>query len=280
MPVYLKLLGDEQRTEAKIDWLGGGLLALSVAQILLAVTLNAGWLLGGLLTGVCFIIRIRHAEHPFVRTVLFQNREYSFYLIMAFVVTGMGYALFFTTPLFLSEVHALEASVIGLAMVPAAVVTAILNRQGGKLADKNGPSALFYTASALMFTCFFLLSTLMGSTVWLIVCLLVLGYVGQSFMSIVMSRTISLTLPAEQAGVGMGLLMMQNFIAGSIAMGIYSKVLDVGATRTWNPVSSSLAGVIYSNLFFTLAILCAVVVIVFRFQLHRKPRDNQLKKEV
>ena len=35
LPMYMKLLGDEEVRESKIDWLGGALLALSVAQILI-----------------------------------------------------------------------------------------------------------------------------------------------------------------------------------------------------------------------------------------------------
>ncbi|WP_062049036.1 MFS transporter [Bacillus sp. JCM 19034] len=274
LPFYLKLLGDEQTTQSKIDWFGGALLALTVAQLLLTVTIHVGWLIGAVVSLVCFILRIRAAKHPFVQPMLFQNREYSFYLMLAFIVTGIGYSLFFTTPLFLAEVHALDASIIGLVMVPAAAVTALLNRHGGKLADKKGPTVLFFVASSLLFSCYFLLSTFIDSNVWFIACFLILGYVGQSFMGIVMSRTVSLTLPDKQAGVGMGLLMMQNFIAGSIAIAVYSRIIDVEASRLWNPFSSSLAGFIYSNLFLGLAILCAVVFVIYRYHLQKRSTRN------
>ncbi|RXZ83754.1 MFS transporter [Paenibacillaceae bacterium] len=275
LPLYLKYLGDEQAEGSKIDWLGGALLALSVAQMLLAATIHIGWIIGGVIVFACFIARIRVAKHPFVQPALFRNREYTLYLVLAFVVTGIGYALFFTTPLFLAEVHALQASTIGLVMVPAAAVTALLNRQGGKLADSKGPTALFSIASVLLLSCFFLLSTLISSHVWLIACLLILGYVGQSFMAIVMSRSISLTLPANQAGIGMGLLMMQNFIAGSIGIGIYSRVIDIETSRTWNPLSSSLAGSTYSNLFLVLAILCAIVFTLYRYIARKRTKSLQ-----
>jgi DHA2 family metal-tetracycline-proton antiporter-like MFS transporter len=275
LPVYLKLLGDEQTGEAKIDWLGGALLALSMAQILLSATIHWAWIIGGMIAFVCFIVRIKLAEHPFVQPLLFQNRAYTFYLMLAFIVTGISYSLFFTTPLFLAEVHALQASLIGLVMVPAAAITALLNRQGGKLADRKGPSALFAIALFLLLSCFFLLSTFIGSSVWLIAGLLVLGYVGQSFMSVVMSRSISFTLPANQTGIGMGLLMMQNFLAGSIAIAIYSRVIDLGTSRPWNPLSSTATGSIYSNLFLVLSLLCVAVSIIYGYNMRKRTKKTQ-----
>lgn len=263
LPIYFKLLGDEQVKETKIDWLGGLLLALFVAQVLLAVTIQITWLIGAVIAAIGFVWRIMTTSHPFVEPKLFRNRAYTFYLALAFVTTGMGYALFFIAPLFLSEVYALKESLIGVVMVPAAVITALLNRQGGKLADRKGSGFLFFIALALLFTSFILLSTFIGNHLVMIAAFLALGGVGQSFMMVVMSRSISLTLPAEHAGIGMGLLMMQNFIAGSIAIGIYGRVIDLETHQSWNPFASSLPGAIYSNLFLGLAILCMVIWLVF-----------------
>ncbi|SDZ39661.1 MFS transporter, DHA2 family, metal-tetracycline-proton antiporter [Evansella caseinilytica] len=274
LPFYLTLLGDEQKGETMIDWLGGALLALSVAQLLLAVTMHLSWLIGGVVSIACFIVRIRVAKNPFVQPALFRNREYSLYIIVAFVVTGIGYSLFFITPIFLADVQELQASQIGLAMVPAAAFTAILNRQGGKLADAKGTTSLFLIASALVFSCFMVLSTFISASAWLIACFLILGNVGQSFLSIAMSRSISFTLPAEHTGIGMGLLMMQNFISGSIAIGIYGRIIDVEAEQLWNPLSFSSVGAVYSNLFLALALLHVVVFITYRYSIKKISRQN------
>jgi len=228
------------------------------------------WLIGAVIGFVGFVARIRSAEHPFVEPALFRNREYTSYLVLAFIVMAISYSLFFTTPLFLADVYQLPAQVIGLVMVPAAAATALLNRQAGKLADRSGPLALFTLATVLLFAGYGLLSALMGMPVWVIAGLLILGYVGQSAMSLVMSRSISLSLPAGQAGVGMGLLMMQNFIAGSIAIGIYSRIVDMDADVAWNPLASVPAsGAVYSNLFLVLAMLWVVVFIVYYMFMRR-----------
>lgn len=270
LPFYFKYLGDEQSAEMNLDWLGGGLLALAVAQILLGVTQKAGWLIGGIIAMILFIIRIRTAKHPFVQPDLFKNKQYTSFLVLAFFITGIGYSLFFLTPLFLADVQKLPASLIGLAMVPAAAASAILNRQGGKLADYKGTNYLFFLASSLLIVSFFLLSTLISSSALFIIPILILGNVGQSFMMIVMSKSISTTLPKEHAGVGMGMLMMQNFISGSIAIGIYGSAIDIDTRSTWNPFLPSSIGSIYSNIFLVLAILHVVILIVYSWRIKKR----------
>ncbi|PAD66278.1 antiporter [Bacillus sp. 7586-K] len=263
LPLYMKYLGDEEGTNTRIDWLGGGLLALSVAQFLLGVTNNVMWVTGGIAVLVLFIYRIRLAKYPFIQPQLFKNKTYISYLILAFLVTGIGYSLFFLTPLFLADVQNLPVNLIGLAMVPAAAATALLNRQGGKIADSKGTPTLFFISSSLLIICFFLLATFIYSNAMLIAVFLIIGNVGQSFMMIVMSKSISLTLPSEHSGVGMGLLMMQNFISGSIAIGIYGRAVDMAGESPWNPFNQLSIGTTFSNIFFVLFALHVFILIVY-----------------
>jgi DHA2 family metal-tetracycline-proton antiporter-like MFS transporter len=265
-----KYLGDKQGAKLSLDWFGGALLACAVTQLLLGVTNGALWFIGGIIAFVLFIIRIRSEKHPFVHLDLFKNKEYSSYLLLAFFIYAIGNSFFFLSPLLLSEVQKLPASLIGLSMAPAAAAAAILNRQGGKLADKKGSRYLFFTASGLLISCFFLLSTFITSNALFIAFFLMMGYVGQSFMSIVMSKSISLALPKEHTGVGMGLFMMQNFITGSIAIGIYGRMVDIDAHRMWNPFFHSSSGVIYSNIFLILTFIHIVIFMIYKFKMHKK----------
>lgn len=272
LPFYIKYLGNEQelKVDAALDWLGGALLALTIAQVLLGVTNGTAWFIGGIITSILFIVRIHSARVPFVQPKLFKNKKYSSYLVLAFFITGIGYSIFFLTPLFLADIQKLPPSLIGLAMVPAATASAILNRIGGKLADSKSTPYLFFLASSLLILCFFLLSTLIDSNALLLALFLIFGNVGQSFMMIAMSKTISTTLPKEHAGVGMGLLMMQNFISGSIAIGIYGKAIDIKASTSWNPLLQSSNGTIYSNIFIVLTILHVIILIVYKFKMNKK----------
>jgi DHA2 family metal-tetracycline-proton antiporter-like MFS transporter len=267
LPFYRKNLGDEQGDPGKLDWVGGCLLAATVTLLLLGVTSGTWWFaIGGLLALALFIARIRSVSEPFVQPGLFTNKSYTLRLTIAFLISGIGFSLYFLSPLLLAHVHQLTPRWISFAMVPAAVASAILGRKGGKLADLKGNSYLYFVASGLLLTCFMLLSTFIGISPIFIAIFLIFGNVGQTFMMIAMSNSVSMALPKEQAGVGMGLLSMLNFIAGGMASGIYGKVVDLGSNDHWNPANIYPNGIIYSNIFLVLVALHAGILLFYYFQ--------------
>ncbi|MCM3495904.1 MULTISPECIES: MFS transporter [Paenibacillus] len=273
LPLYRKYLGDEQGQGGKIDWLGGGLLAGTVALLLLAVT-QGGWIYatGSLILFILFMIRIKAAKAPFVQPRLFRNAGYSVGLTLGVFIVSIGYALPFLTPQLLADVHRLEPGWIGFIMVPGAVVTAILGRTGGKLADTKGTSYLFYAASSLLIAGFVLLSSFAWVSPIGISLILILGNVGQMFMQISLSKTISLSLPKEQTGVGMGLFSLLNFLSGAIATGIYGKAVDVGATHAWNPLNTDQGASTYSNIYVILAAVQLGILLLYAVQFGRNAR--------
>lgn len=273
MPFYRKYLDNEQGKGGTIDWIGGGLLASTVALLLLAVTIG-GWELGALsaILFLLFIVRIRSVQEPFVQPRLFANRRYSLGLMMAVFMMGIGFSLPFLTPQLLSEVNHLSPGLVGFTMVPAAVISAFLGRTGGKMADRKGNSFLFYTASALLVACFLLFSSFAGLSPAIAAAILVLGNVGQMFMQIAMSNSISRSLPKEQTGVGMGLFSMLNFLAGAVSMGIYSKLVDQGASVHWNPLNMTAASTVYSNIYIVLAVAHIGLLLFFRYLFNQEKR--------
>ncbi|MFC0469152.1 MFS transporter [Halalkalibacter kiskunsagensis] len=275
LPFYRKHLGDEQGDPGKLDWVGGGFLATTVTLLLLGVTSGTWWFaIGGLLALALFIARIRSVSEPFVQPGLFTNKNYTLSLTIAFLISGIGFSLYFLSPLLLAHVHQLPPSWISIAMVPAAVASAILGRKGGKLADLRGNSYLFFVASGSLLTCFVLLSTFIGISPVFIAIFLIFGNVGQTFMMIAMSNSVSMALPKEQAGVGMGLLSMLNFISGGMASGVYGKVVDLGSDVYWNPANIYPNGIIYSNIFLVLAAMHVGILMFYYFQFGRAKRKS------
>lgn len=276
LPFYRKYLADEQQAKVeKFDWIGGILLAATVTLFLLGVTNGTWWfMICGLLALVLFIIRIRLADAPFVKPEIFTNKKYTLGLTIALLINGIGTSLYLLSPLLLSDVQQLSTSWIGFAMVPAAAASAIFGRKGGKLADRKGNSYLFLIASSLLFSCFVLLSTFTGTSSLFIAVFLILGNVGQSFMLIVLNNSISQTLPKHQAGVGMGMLQMLNFISQAVATAIYSRLVDTGSNTHWNPAHIPSTGFVYSNIYIILAALHIMIFLVYYFQLSRVQRAN------
>lgn len=275
IPLYRKHLKPETALAPKpFDWLGGGLLAVSVALLLIGLTNQSWWLLAAGGVGVIGLAaRVTVAREPFIQPRLFANQRYTLALSIAIAISGAATSLYFLTPILLSEVHHLSSSWIGFAMVPAAVASSILGRRGGKLADRKGNTYLLGVASCFTIACFALLSTFTGSSPLWIAVFLLLGNVGQSFFQIGMSGVISRILPQEHVGVGMGLFSMFNFIAQGAAVAIYSVVVSNPSAAGWNPLQSDPDSYLFSNIFLVLVVLHAAVAFGYRLLFRQGASD-------
>ncbi|MBS4193000.1 MFS transporter [Bacillus sp. FJAT-49705] len=279
LPFYRQYLQNEEgQRSGQFDWIGGILLATTITFLLLGIT-NESWLFSifGLLALVLFLIRIRSVSEPFVQPELFKNNNYTLGLLIAFLISGIGFSLQFLSPLLLAQVQQLQPGWVGFAMVPAAVASAVLGRMGGKLADFRGNSYLFFVASGLLLACFILLSTFTGVSPVLIAIFLIFGNVGQTFIMIALSNSVSITLKKEQQGVGMGLFSMVNFIAGGVASGVYGKLVDLGSNVLWNPLNVTPNGSIYSNIYLVLIALLIGILLFSYFQLARSKEKSKIK---
>ncbi len=92
------------------------------------------------------------------------------------------------------------------------------------LDDEKGNPILVYTAAALLIIGFICLSSVVGMSPVFIAIFLIFGVVGQSFMQIAMSNTVSRTLSKEHIGVGMGLFSMVTFISSAASTAAIGKL--------------------------------------------------------
>ncbi|WP_123043308.1 MFS transporter [Cohnella candidum] len=281
IPLFRKYLEFEPKGAPRpFDWLGGGLLAASVSFLLLGVTnRDGGYAAAGAASFILFAVRIRTAREPFVQPAIFRNAKYTVALALAFLIAGVGTSLFILTPVLFAGVYGLNAGMIGFAMVPAAAAAAILGRRGGKLADRKGNFRLYALGSSSIIACFALLSVFAGVPPLWISFILIFGNVGQSFVQIAMSNTVSGSLPKEQVGVGMGLFSMTGFLAQGIAAGVYGIVAAQGARAAWNPLHMVDAGGLFSNIYFVLAVIHIGILLIYRYTFVRR-RSKRREEEV
>ncbi|AIQ45797.1 hypothetical protein R70723_07820 [Paenibacillus sp. FSL R7-0273] len=272
LPFYRKYLDDEKGSDSRIDFIGGVLLAGTVAALLLALTNGGvGYAVSGIILLLLFILRIRYAAHPFIDPVVFRNKAYTSGLAIAFVLTAISFSTPFITPQLLAQLNQLSPAVIGLIMLPSALITAYMGRKGGRLADEKGNSFLLTAAAALLIFGFLCLSTVAGMPPVFIAVSLIFTVLGQSFMQIALSNTISRTLSKDQIGIGMGLFSMLNFIAAAVSTATIGKILDFGTTTIrFNPIPRDSAAFVYSNIFLTLALLVAIMASLYFVQFGRR----------
>ncbi|TCJ00925.1 MFS transporter [Cytobacillus praedii] len=268
LPLFRKYLDDDKSEAGKIDILGGSLLAGTVALFLLAIT-QSNWPLFviGCIMLVLFIVRIKTASNPFIQPSIFSNKSYSIGLFIAFMTTSMNFGITFMTPQYLAELNNLNPGSIGFVLFPAAIISAMLGRKGGILADERGNSFLLSVASIMLLLCFVLLSFFVGYSPYVISVILIAGNVGQTFMQITMSNTISQTLAKEQVGVGMGLFSMLNFISGAISMSVIGKILDTKEIALHlNPFVTNENAYVFSNIFVVMCFLTIGILVLYRVQ--------------
>ncbi|PWK16484.1 MFS transporter [Tumebacillus permanentifrigoris] len=271
LPFYRKFLDDEKGTASKTDLLGGALLGGTIAALLLSITQGSLLdLILGLVLLVLFILRIRTAAEPFIQPALFQNRQYTWGIVISFLASGLSFGIPFLTPMMFTTLNHVSPATIGFFMFPGAILAALLARRAGRLADEKGNTALGSIALSLLFLAYGLLSVVAGLSPWVVMCFLIFGNLGQTFIQIANSNLISRTLSKQHAGVGMGLMMMVNFIAGATATSIIGKVLDFGPTLQLNPLLMQGEGVVYSNIFLFLAVGVIVIATLFYYQFGKK----------
>ncbi|PLR75255.1 hypothetical protein CU633_21980 [Bacillus sp. V3-13] len=105
-----------------------------------------------------------------------------------------------------------------------------------------------------------------------------LANIGQTFIQVAMSNTVSHTLSKEYAGIGMGFFTMMTFIAGATSTTLIGKVLDYGSSVQLNPLQVYKQATIYSNAFFILTVVLLLVVVLF-YTLFRTNSDTALKSK-
>lgn len=179
----------------------------------------------------------------------------------------------YLSPLMFVEVNHLTPFASGLFMFPGALIAALIAKTGGKIADTKGNSTLAYMSIVLFFFCFSLLSFFAGASTYLIMVILILGYVAQSQWQIAMANSLSNTLSKEQTGIGMGLFMLVNFVASSISATFMGKTLSSSSSLNLNPLHIAAKGTEYSNIYAVLTIIVVIIAILYTVLL--KLTDNQ-----
>jgi DHA2 family metal-tetracycline-proton antiporter-like MFS transporter len=258
---------DEEKKEGKVDILGAVLIAIAVATLILFITMFNWWhLIWSIVFFGLFAWRIVTSDNPFVRPDLFRNGPFRTTIISGFLAIMTMFGMMFMLPLMLSEVNGLNTLYIGLTIFPAAMAAAMAGKLAGGLSDKWGSKQVVYVAFTLMIVGFFLLSIFMGHSAWVIGTVVMISYIAFPFLQTGTASLISMALPKNEIGVGMGIYNLFNFMAGAFGGAIIGKMLDYESVFLLNPISMAEGNaMIYSNVFMGLVLLTLVNGCYFYF---------------
>ncbi len=263
IPFWHRLLPEEESRKERFDFLGGLLLGAGVFSVLLFLTQFILWTLpAAVLFLGGFVVRINRTENPFVLPELFKSREYRNGLFTLFLSLGTIFGMMFTLPLMLRHVNGLGTLGIGLTIFPGAMTAALVGFVSGRLADRKGSITMVYMGLFLLATGFFSLFLLAGAKPHLITLGIIITYSGFSTLQSTLAQTVSMILPKNQVGVGMGIYNMIFFMSGAIGAAMTSRVIESFANGpVFNPFLTLPAGA-YSNVFllFVGMLICSTLI--------------------
>jgi EmrB/QacA subfamily drug resistance transporter len=211
-----------------LDWGGMALLGASITMLLFYVSSRPitgleplqDWrlllLLLLFLTG--FVYWEKRRPNPFISLDIFANREFNRASLGAgirmFIMTGIG----FLTPLYLADVHSLNAAAIGVMIMIHAGALFVTMRWGGQLADRWGSRRPVVVGSSIQMGAmvYFALLPVSAWLGWVVVGLIFHG-LGAGLSLAALHRSAMGRIAPEQTGVAAGLYSMVRF--GGTAMG-------------------------------------------------------------
>jgi len=257
LPFLARELPREPRRQGTVDVLGAVLVALDLGALVVYLNFSVWFALVAfvVLLGL-FILRIFTAADPFIRPSLFRNARFRNGVIVGFALFFCVLGFLFLIPLMLNEIHGLNPSQIGLLLFPGAISSVIFGPIAGRLADQRGNSFVVAIGLALLVISLLAISFLLSVSAYIIAAALLLNYVGFSLFQTAMANSVSLTLPAEETGVGMGLFNLAGTMAGAIGTTVVGKLLagSLLNTRLLSLPTVS-KGFAYSNLILVLAVI-------------------------
>jgi DHA2 family metal-tetracycline-proton antiporter-like MFS transporter len=193
---------------------------------------------------------------------------------MAFFTIGTVFGMIFMTPIMLREANGASSDWIGLTIFPGAMCAALLGRYGGKLSDRKGSRFVIHIGMSVLFSGYLLLSTFAGGPPWVISLCLVVSYTGFAFLQSSLPYTISLSLPRDQTGIGMGIYNLFFFISGAFSASIMGRLLDFETSGfSANPFNAVQKGWLYGNLFLLLAAIVFLSAVFFYFSSRKQKKS-------
>src|SRR5215217_2153595 len=228
-----------------IDYFGAGLLAASLAAVILVTDLGGvaypfssplmiGLIVVAVVGLIAFIFIERRAQEPVLPLRLFRMREVwvtsAVGLITGFALLGSVTYL----PLFLQIVKGMSPTESGLRMIPLMGGTLATSILAGQIASRTGRYKIFPIIGSMMFTlALFLISRMTAETTNLTIALLMLLLgCGLGFVMQMLIIAVQNAVDYHDLGVATSNAILFRFIGGSLGTALLGAVLATQLNQT------------------------------------------------
>lgn len=267
IPLFHRWMPKESKKEGKVDVVGALLIGCAVASLILSITLfDLKFFLISLLLFSCCVWQMRKSAYPFIEPKMFQNIAFRTMIFVHFLGIFALFGSVFMMPLLLSEVYGLNSLWIGLTLFPGAMAAAFAGRIAGKLAETKGSNYVLYAAFLLKIFSFAMLAAVINGPIWIVIVILLFFNIAFPFVQTATAHMISLALPKNEIGIGMGIYNLFNFMAGAFGTAIIGKILDFQLNVSFVPfLTGKGEATTYCIIFIVLMLLTLINGSFFRF---------------
>jgi EmrB/QacA subfamily drug resistance transporter len=240
------------RVSHKVDYLGGGLLALATTAVILLATWGGteyGWgsvqILGlGLITvaaTVAFLVTESRAAEPMLPLHVFTNRNFSVAMVLTFLTGLSMFGAMTFLPLYQQTVQGASPTVSGLLLTPMMLGVTVTSIVAGQVTAKTGKYKMFpIMGGAIMGVAMYLLTHLDTHTTRLTSGLIyvVLG-LGMGLLMQMVSLIAQNSVQQKDMGVASSARMFFQQIGGSLGVAAFGAIF---ARRLTESLASAAKG--------------------------------------
>jgi predicted MFS family arabinose efflux permease len=238
--VCLPLTSLRPGSRQRADVLGAALLAVAAAALLVLIQAPnlslPAWTviataLASLVGAAGTVWRVRRRPDGFVPRVLAGDATFLVACAIGFGVFGGLFAAMSTVPQLLVRVHDWSVLGVGAALLPGALLGAVLSRAAGRHRHVGGQVLLAATAGA--FAVGLGLAGLTGGAPVSVVAAVSLGFIAFATTQVILTDRISSLAAPTQRGAALGLLNLAFLVGGAIgsaAAGALARTLDPADT--------------------------------------------------
>nr|WP_042195201.1 MFS transporter [Kibdelosporangium sp. MJ126-NF4]CEL21785.1 Major facilitator family transporter [Kibdelosporangium sp. MJ126-NF4]CTQ92565.1 Major facilitator family transporter [Kibdelosporangium sp. MJ126-NF4] len=225
---FCLVLATRPGSRRPVDAPGAAVLTLTVSALVVLIQSPSlslpAWLVVAaaavVLAGASVLaVRVRSLPTGFLPRALLTDRTYLLAAVVGIGVYGGLFASMWAVPQVLAKQYGWSVLVIGLALLPGAVIGAVLSRLAGLLTSGNGGAKLLTGAAVTSALCLAGAGILGGG--WL---LLVggasLGFAAFAVTQVVTTGVMSVRIPPERRGGALGILNMSFFVGGGVGTAI------------------------------------------------------------
>jgi len=240
---YVGSRPQDRTTHPGFDFIGMGLLALSLGVVVIGLKGDQYWPLAAILIGgfglFVFALWERRTLHPLVDLQLFRRIPF----VVGGSVVGLQnlgmYALLFQLPFLLKTFHNLGPGEIGQILLSMTLFMVLFSPVGGRMSESVGARTTVLGGLLLSIGGMILLLVTAGSTnlLWMSISLALVGAGIGTVTGPAQAAALS-AVPPGQSGVASGVLSTMRYLGGMVGIAIISVILT----------STDAAGLLQQNL--------------------------------